>query len=180
MINQAHPGIRLYLINLVFQARPPQYILNGVRSAQMDWYDLTLATYPFENVEPFPLSGIRCIRLAEDPIQLPTPDTLSIYDDQRLPRYHFFNPFQIQPAQPLLLWDATLISGDDDFDEGTLQGHVQVRVFPRNVHRQWHRNEMNVPPTYGILRPYGEILEVLRFDRDLTCDDSSDRLNTFP
>ena len=134
----------------------------------MDWYDLSLATYPFEDVQPFPLSGIRCIRLEEGPIQHPSPDTLSIYGEQRLPRYHFFNPFQMPPAQPLLLWDATLISDDDDFDEGTLRGHVQIRVFPRNVHRQWLRNEMNVPPTYGILRPYGEILEVMRFARDLT------------
>ena len=134
----------------------------------MDWYDLTLATYPFEDIEPFPLTGIRCIRLEEEPIQPPTPDTLSMHSTPRLPRYQFFNPFQLPPAQPILLWDSTLISDNDEFDEGTLQGHVQIRVFPRNMHREWARNNTNVPPSYGILRPYGEILEVMRFARDLT------------
>ena len=86
----------------------------------MDWYDLTLGTYPYENMEPFLLTGIRCICLEQEPIEPPTPDTLSIYGEQRLPRYQFFNHFQLHPATPISLWDATLISDDDELDEGTL------------------------------------------------------------
>ena len=66
----------------------------------------------------------------------------------------------------MTLWEMTNI--EQRATEQPRFGYVQIEVFPRNFPHAWALSENSIAPTMRVIRPYMEVLELLRTARDIT------------
>lgn len=141
------------LTRLVFQARPKKFFPHGTRSAMMEFIDLYIRD-PLENhLPPLPIN-----RAHRVPFPPPFHHTNALFG---LP-----DPLSLSAFLEYTFPEDDLPEATDRYPDPVLPGYAEIGVFPEDFGSSLSQGSP-APIKYRLLRPYQEVVDLLRFNYHL-------------